>query len=229
MAGTLTPDAGEVRLAGGHNAVAVVWQDLALCEDLDSVANLFLGPGERSTLVVGSGDARHRPEAAPRTRHRHQRSAAAGELPFGGQRQSLAVARVLLDRARLLVLGDPTASLGVIESRTVERILRELRAANCALLLISHRIEQVFGLADRIVVLRYGVVPIGADETIETVLAPPPASRLLGTDATTPMLLLTRSSRDELGVPVEYVRSLYRGDRFRFVARLTRPGPPSSP
>jgi len=71
----------------------------------------------------------------------------------------------------------------------------------------------------------YGVIPVGADETIETVLAPPAASRLLGTDATTPMLLLTRSSRDESGVPVEYVRSLYRGDRFRFAARITRPQP----
>ncbi len=73
----------------------------------------------------------------------------------------------------------------------------------------------------------YGVIPVSADETIETVLAPPAASRLLGTDATTPMLLLTRSSRDESGRPVEYVRSLYRGDRFRFAARITRPGTPA--
>jgi GntR family transcriptional regulator, nutrient-sensing system regulator len=69
---------------------------------------------------------------------------------------------------------------------------------------------------------RYGVVPASAEETIETVLAPPAAARLLGTDAATPMLLLTRSSRDAGGRPVEYVRSLYRGDRFRFSARLTR-------
>jgi GntR family transcriptional regulator len=66
------------------------------------------------------------------------------------------------------------------------------------------------------------VVPIEAEETIETVLAPPSASRLLGSDATTPMLLLTRSSRDADGRPVEYVRSLYRGDRFRLTAQLTR-------
>ena len=70
---------------------------------------------------------------------------------------------------------------------------------------------------------RYGVVPVAADETIETVLAPPAASRLLGTDATTPMLLLTRSSSDDDGRPVEYVRSLYRGDRYRFIARIRRP------
>ena len=71
---------------------------------------------------------------------------------------------------------------------------------------------------------RFGVVPVDAEETIETVLAPPSASRLLGSDASTPMLLLTRSSRDVDGRPVEYVRSLYRGDRFRLTARLTRLG-----
>ena len=72
---------------------------------------------------------------------------------------------------------------------------------------------------------RYGVIPAAAQETIETVLAPPAASRLLGTDATTPMLLLTRSTRDERGRPVEYVRSLYRGDRYRFAAGIRRPDP----
>jgi GntR family transcriptional regulator, nutrient-sensing system regulator len=70
---------------------------------------------------------------------------------------------------------------------------------------------------------RYGVVPVAADETIETVLATPAASRLLGTDSTTPMLLLTRCSSDAAGRPVEYVRSLYRGDRYRFIARIRRP------
>lgn len=69
---------------------------------------------------------------------------------------------------------------------------------------------------------RYGVVPARADETIETVLAPPAAARLLGTDAATPMLLLTRRTRDASGRPIEYVRSLYRGDRFRFSTQLTR-------
>jgi GntR family transcriptional regulator len=69
---------------------------------------------------------------------------------------------------------------------------------------------------------RYGVVLTGADETIETVLAPPAAARLLGTDAATPMLLLTRRTRESSGRPVEYVRSLYRGDRFRFSTHLAR-------
>jgi GntR family transcriptional regulator len=67
------------------------------------------------------------------------------------------------------------------------------------------------------------VVPSQGVETIETVLAPPSVSRLLGTDSTTPMLMLTRTSRDADDRPVEYVRSLYRGDRFRLTTRLARP------
>ena len=70
---------------------------------------------------------------------------------------------------------------------------------------------------------RYSVVPVAADETIETVLATPAASRLLGTDASTRMLLLTRSSSDDAARPVEYVRSLYQGDRYRFVTGIRRP------
>lgn len=69
----------------------------------------------------------------------------------------------------------------------------------------------------------YGVVPAHAEETIETVLAPPAASRLLGTDPSTPMLMLTRTSSDAGGQPVEYVRSLYRGDRFRLATIIERP------
>lgn len=69
----------------------------------------------------------------------------------------------------------------------------------------------------------YGVVPDQGEETIETILASPATSRLLGTDSNTPMLMLTRSSRDADGQPLEYVRSLYRGDRFRLATRLTRP------
>lgn len=69
----------------------------------------------------------------------------------------------------------------------------------------------------------YGVIPIEGNETIETVLASPAAWRLLGTEPTTPMLALTRSSRDAQGRPIEYVRSLYRGDRFRLSTKISRP------
>lgn len=69
----------------------------------------------------------------------------------------------------------------------------------------------------------YGVHLAEAEETIETVLGPPREALLLGTDTGSPMLLLSRHSRDTDGQPVEWVRSWYRGDRYKFVARLTRP------
>lgn len=69
----------------------------------------------------------------------------------------------------------------------------------------------------------YGVALVRAEETIETVLASPAEAALLATGTGLPLLLLTRTSWDELGRPVEYVRSLYRGDRYRFVANLIRP------
>ena len=69
----------------------------------------------------------------------------------------------------------------------------------------------------------YGVRPAEAEETIETSLATPREAGLLGTDVGLPMLLLSRHSLDTTGEPVEWVRSVYRGDRYKFVARLRRP------
>ncbi|MBT3168052.1 GntR family transcriptional regulator [Streptomyces sp. Vc74B-19] len=71
----------------------------------------------------------------------------------------------------------------------------------------------------------YGVRPAEADETIETSPATPREAGLLGTDVGLPMLLLSRHSRDGSGAPVEWVRSVYRGSRYKFTARLRRPGP----
>jgi GntR family transcriptional regulator len=72
---------------------------------------------------------------------------------------------------------------------------------------------------------KFGVRLLEAEETIETVPAPPRAAHLLGTDVGLPLLLLSRHSIGEDGEPVEYVRSLYRGDRYKFVAHLQRPTP----
>jgi GntR family transcriptional regulator len=70
---------------------------------------------------------------------------------------------------------------------------------------------------------KYGVRLLDAEETIETVPAPPREAHLLGTDVGVPLLLLSRHSRSDDGQPIEYVRSLYRGDRYKFVAHLRRP------
>lgn len=70
---------------------------------------------------------------------------------------------------------------------------------------------------------QYGVVPVAAEETIETAAASPREAELLGTETGSPMLVLSRHSFDAAGEPVEWVRSWYRGDRYTFVARLTMP------
>jgi GntR family transcriptional regulator len=69
----------------------------------------------------------------------------------------------------------------------------------------------------------YGVVPVAAEETIETAAASPREAELLGTETGSPMLVLSRHSFDAEGAPVEWVRSWYRGDRYTFVARLAAP------
>ena len=157
VAGDLSADAGEIELADDRPP-AIVWQDLALCENLDATANLFLGR-EIGLLWMADSDMELQAKALL--------DSLGIDLPdlrrpvgllSGGQRQSLAIARALVGRPRLLILDEPTASLGVMETRAVERVMLGLRAAGCGLLLISHRIEQVFGIADRVVVLRHGRV-----------------------------------------------------------------------
>ena len=159
VAGAITPDAGEVHIEGGRAGLGVVWQDLALCENLDAVANLFLGRELRQAGLLSDADMHVAAQALL-----DELGVAIDDLRrpasqlSGGQRQTLAIARALLGRSRLLVLDEPTAALGVAETRMVERLVRELRGSGCGVLLISHRIEQVFRIADRVVVLRHGRV-----------------------------------------------------------------------
>jgi signal transduction histidine kinase/ABC-type multidrug transport system ATPase subunit len=139
--------------------VALVWQDLALCDNLSAVANVFLG-NERlggrfldedtmaaetaalfARLHISVSDPQHR----------------VGSLS-GGERQLVAIARAVLRDPAVLILDEPTAALGVTETQVVERLLAKLRAAGTAILLVSHRLEQVFNVADRIAVLRDGRV-----------------------------------------------------------------------
>jgi signal transduction histidine kinase len=168
ISGDIAPESGEIRLNGWpvpadpaavqRRGVAVVWQDLALCDNLDIAANILLGRERRWFML---SEMRQRATAteilrtlgiplADTTRN-------VGTLS-GGQRQLLAVARAMSGKPGLLILDEPTASLGVTESVQVEELITSLRQQGTTILLVSHDIEQMFRLADRIVVLRHGRV-----------------------------------------------------------------------
>jgi signal transduction histidine kinase/ABC-type branched-subunit amino acid transport system ATPase component len=168
IARAFPPDTGRILLDGVALAddpgaaqaqgLGVVWQDLALCDNLDTVANLFLGREHRALLLSDAAMHAHAQELLSGLGIRIDDLRRPVSLLSGGQRQSIAIARAIMQRPRVLVLDEPTAALGVVEARAVEQLLARLRREGVALLLISHRIELVFDLADRIVVLREGRV-----------------------------------------------------------------------
>src|SRR5271165_7196274 len=142
----------------GRNGVSVLWQDLALCDNLDIAANLMLGRERRLHVV---SEVKLHTEATRLLRElgivlpattRDIRSLS------GGQRQLVAVARAIARRPRLLLLDEPTASLGVAMSRQVEELIIGLRERRTSVLLACHDLDMMFRLADRIVVLRHGQV-----------------------------------------------------------------------
>lgn len=167
VARTYLPDRGTVEINGRalpadafkarERGVAVVWQDLALCDNLSVVANVFLGDELQDGLVLD--DQTMTAEATGLFDSLHLSSTdlqrPVGTLS-GGQRQLVAIARAVRRNPAVLVLDEPTASLGINETLIVERVLDDLRTAGTAILLVSHRLDQVFGLADRIAVLRDG-------------------------------------------------------------------------
>jgi signal transduction histidine kinase/ABC-type multidrug transport system ATPase subunit len=162
-------DAGAIELLGRPLAddpvgardqgVAVVWQDLALCDNLSVVANLFLGGEHLSRRLL---DDRSMIEEARSLFARLNLGSIDLQRPLGtlsgGQRQLVAIARAVRRNPSVLILDEPTASLGVNETRLVEQLLADLRDAGTAILLVSHRLEQVFAVADRIAILRDGSI-----------------------------------------------------------------------
>ena len=144
--------------------VATVYQDLALCDNLDLVANLFLG-GERVQRGIGRA---MRALDEPAMEHKALElldalgvttvssvRKAVGSLS-GGQRQSVAIARSLLGDPRLVILDEPTAALGVVQTQQVLDLIGRLKDRGLGVVVISHNLDNVFHVADRIVVLRLG-------------------------------------------------------------------------
>lgn len=169
ISGILTSDGGQVIWRGKpvhiHSprdsadlGIATVYQDLALCDNLDIVQNMFLG---RERTKFGSLDEAPMERAARNTlADLHVTTVRSIRQPVaslsGGQRQSVAVARAVLWNSQLMILDEPTAALGVAQTAMVLQLVRRLANQGYAVLLISHNLNDVFEVSDRVAVLRLG-------------------------------------------------------------------------
>jgi D-xylose transport system ATP-binding protein len=162
--GEILFDGKPVKITGPTSAtelgIATVYQDLALCDNLDVVANLFLGQEEE----VG-GPVRALDEIEMEQRSHELLEQLSVTIPSvrsevgtlsGGQRQQVAVARSLLGEPKVVLLDEPTAALGVRQTKQVLDLVKRLRERGLGVIVISHNLADVFEVADRIFVLRLG-------------------------------------------------------------------------
>ncbi|MFL6054507.1 MAG: ATP-binding cassette domain-containing protein [Actinoallomurus sp.] len=168
VSGAITPDSGTlefegrpVRIHRPHDAqalgISTVYQDLALCENLDVVSNLFLGAEERRwSLMRGIRMERRARDLLTSLDVRIRDISAPVAALSGGQRQSVAITRALLGDPRLVILDEPTAALGVEQTAQVLDLVKRLRDRGLAVMVISHNLADVRAVSDRIVVLRLG-------------------------------------------------------------------------
>ncbi|HEX7660248.1 MAG TPA: ATP-binding cassette domain-containing protein [Pseudonocardiaceae bacterium] len=169
IAGIHAPDSGEVVFEGRpvhvHSprdaaalGIEVVYQDLALCDNLDIVQNMFLG---RENVRSGLLDEASMELAARRTlASLSVRTVKSVRVPVsalsGGQRQTVAIAKAVLWNSKVVLLDEPTAALGVAQTRQVLDLVRRLAEHGLGVVLISHNMNDVFEVADRIAVLYLG-------------------------------------------------------------------------
>jgi ABC-type sugar transport system ATPase subunit len=170
IAGIYAPDAGQLiwegqprRLHSPSEAAALgietVYQDLALCDNLDIVQNMFLGRERLRHLFLLDEEsmeisARETLRSLAVTSVRSIRQPVASLS--GGQRQSVAIAKSVLWNSKLVIMDEPTAALGVAQTEVVLKLVRRLAEQGLAVLLISHNMNDVFQVADRIAVMQLG-------------------------------------------------------------------------
>ncbi len=144
--------------AANNLGIETVYQDLALCDNLDVIANLFLGREERSFLrSLNEIDMEKQALNVLRTLDVKLPSTRTAVATLsGGQRQSVAVAKSILRQAKVVLLDEPTAALGVAQTRQVLNLIRRLRDQGLAVVVISHNLADVFEVVDRVIVLRLG-------------------------------------------------------------------------
>jgi simple sugar transport system ATP-binding protein len=186
IAGNFPPSSGDIVLGEKHMhfhqpvearqaGIEIVYQDLALCDNLTATANVFLGReiyqrfgpwkflqsrvmNERAAELFGELKSETRPHDLVRRMS-------------GGQRQAVAIARTRLSNAKIVLMDEPTAAISVRQVAEVLDLIRRLRDQGIAIVLISHRMPDVFAVADRVAVLRRGrkvaEKPIGASSPEE--------------------------------------------------------------
>ena len=174
LSGVLTPDDGEIVFEGRpvtisdpHAArelgIETVYQDLALAPDLESSANLFLGREATRPGLLGKLGFLDKREMRRRTQEAFetlgvgvQDATAAVATLSGGQRQGVAVARAVTWAGKVVFMDEPTAALGVVQTRNVLDLITRVRETGLAVVLISHNMPEVMEVSDRVEVLRLG-------------------------------------------------------------------------
>ena len=180
LAGVQLYDSGEVLVDGqpahlnsptaaSKIGIEVVYQDLALCENLDIVQNMFLGREETEQGMLSNGEMEKKASAtlgslSVRTMRSVRQKVSSLS---GGQRQTVAIARAVLQDARVVILDEPTAALGVAQTEQVLALVRRLADAGVGVLIISHNLVDVFQVADHINVLYLGTM-VAQVETAKT-------------------------------------------------------------
>ena len=148
--------------------IETIYQTLALADNLDAAANLFLG----RELVSPTGmldDVKMEAEARQilgRLNPNFKKFSAPVSALSGGQRQSVAIARAVYFNARILIMDEPTAALGIQETAMVAELIQQLKSEGLGIFLISHDIHDVFDLADRLTVMKNGKL-VGTVKTQE--------------------------------------------------------------
>ncbi|HZW47001.1 MAG TPA: ATP-binding cassette domain-containing protein [Microvirga sp.] len=169
LSGAYKPDAGEIYVNGEHADIATprdakrygietIYQTLALADNIDAAGNIFLGREmltSYGTLDDAAMEAETRKVMARLNPH-FRRFKEPVKALSGGQRQSVAIARAIYFNARVLIMDEPTAALGPAETQQVAELVLQLKKEGIGIFLISHDIHDVFGLADRVSVMKNG-------------------------------------------------------------------------
>lgn len=175
ISGVYPPSGGEILLKGQpvsfaspqearDHGIETIYQDLALADNLSIGANIFLGrePMRRAFGILPVLDRGKMAEAARTTMAKLDFHVSRLDAPVsnfsGGQRQAVAIGRAVYWNAQILIMDEPTAALGVPEQRKVIQLIHQLKAQGHGVIFISHNLQDIFAVSDRIVVLRRGVM-----------------------------------------------------------------------